>query len=360
MALVLALAAEEVGAGRATGGTLVAFFTLTGLLSPIFQRVADANRYLQEAEISVDRLAAFLELQPESPADETRPALRVRGGVVSVEGVSFSYADGTAALDNVSLQARRGELIALVGPNGAGKSTLLDLLLRFQQPTSGRITIDGQDIAEVSLTSLRSQIGLVSQDAPIFEATVRENVAYGVRGDVAEDRLERVARLTGVDRLVAELPEGWETKLGDRRRVLSRGERQRVAVARGLVSDPPIVVLDEATASLDAATEQALARVLRELARHKTVIVAAHRLPLVLAADRVYVLEDGRVVEEGTPASLAGWGGVYGRLFGASAATPGPTPRESDGRERPPGRDGGIGDDGSFSLAPCRPPHRGR
>jgi len=296
--LTLALAAEEVAAGRLSAGYLVTSYALIGLLAPIVQRITIFNRTLQEAQISVERLAQTLSEEPESPHEEKLPEVEVSEGLVSVEGVSFSYPDGTVALDEVSLTARRGEVVALVGPNGAGKSTLLELLPRFRQPSDGRIVIDGQDIADVSLESLRSKIGFVTQDTPLFDGTITENVTYGVRGDASEEQIQQAARLAGVDELVASLPEGWETKVSEGRRMLSRGQRQRVVLARALAADPPIIVLDEVGSTLDIETQRTLSERLRVLAQHKTVIVATHSMPAMLMADRVYKMEGGRIVEE--------------------------------------------------------------
>jgi len=296
--LTLGLAAEEVAAGRLSAGYLVTSYALIGLLAPVVQRITIFNRTLQEAQISVERLAQTLAEEPESPRDEELPEVDVREGLVSVEGVSFSYPDGTQALDEVSLTARRGELVALVGPNGAGKSTLLELLPRFRQPTNGRIMIDGQDIADVSLESLRSKIGFVTQDTPLFEGTIVQNVTYGVRGETSEEQIQQASRLAGVDELVASLPEGWETKVREGRRMLSRGQRQRVVLARALAADPSIILLDEVGSGLDIETQRTLTEQLRVLAQHKTVIVATHSMLAMLMADRVYRMDRGRVVEE--------------------------------------------------------------
>jgi ABC-type multidrug transport system fused ATPase/permease subunit len=295
--LTLGLAAEEVAAGRLTAGYLVTSYALIGLLAPVVQRITTFNRTLQEARISVERLAETLAEEPESPRDEELPEVEVSEGLVSVEGVSFSYPDGTQALDDVSLTVRRGELVALVGPNGAGKSTLLELFPRFRQPTNGRIVIDGQDIADVSLESLRSKIGFVTQDTPLFDGTIAENVTYGVRGEASEEQIQQASRLAGVDELVASLPDGWETKVREGRRMLSRGQRQRVVLARALATDPSIIVLDEVGSGLDIETQRTLSEQLRAMALHKTVIVTTHSMPAMLMADRVYRMEGGRIVE---------------------------------------------------------------
>jgi ATP-binding cassette subfamily B multidrug efflux pump len=303
-ALTLGLAAEEVAAGRLSAGYLVTSYALIGLLAPVVQRITIFNRTLQEAQISIERLAQTLAEDPESPQEEEFPEVDVSEGLVSVEGVSFSYPDGTLALDEVSLTAGRGELVALVGPNGAGKSTLLELLPRFRQPTNGRIMIDGQNIADVSLESLRSKIGFVTQDTPLFDGTIAENVTYGVRGNASEEQIQQAARLAGVDELVASLPDGWETKVREGRRMLSHGQRQRVVLARALAADPSIIVLDEVGSGLDIETQQTLSEELRVLAQHKTVIVATHSMPAMLMADRVYRIDRGRIVEEDHDAML--------------------------------------------------------
>ena len=295
--LTLGLAAEEVAAGRLTAGYLVTSYALIGLLAPVVQRITTFNRTLQEARISVERLAETLAEEPESPRDEELPEVEVSEGLVSVEGVSFSYPDGTQALDDVSLTVRRGELVALVGPNGAGKSTLLELLPRFRQPTNGRIVIDGQDIADVSLESLRSNIGFVTQETPLFDGTITENVTYGVRGEDSEEQIQQASRLAGVDELVGSLPDGWETKVREGRRMLSHGQRQRVVLARALATDPSIIVLDEVGSGLDIETQRTLSEQLRAMALHKTVIVTTHSMPAMLMADRVYRMEGGRIVE---------------------------------------------------------------
>jgi ABC-type multidrug transport system fused ATPase/permease subunit len=319
MTLVLALAADEVAASRLTIGTLVASVTLVGLLSRIFHRVANVNRYLQEASISVENLAELLDARPESKGTVSSSRLRARAGRVKLDNVSCGFGDGRPALEKVSLRARRGELVAIAGSTGAGRSTLLSLVPRFLRPTAGRVTIDGRDVSDVSPASLRAQVGLVPDDAPIFEATIAENVGYGVRGRGVdrEARIQCAARLAGVDRIVARLPSGWDTMLGGRGRELSRGERQRVALARALAADPPILLLDDVAAGLDAETEQELAALLRGLAREKTVIAATRSLPILSIADRIYVLENGRVVEKGTHTSLLRSGGRYQALIDA-------------------------------------------
>ena len=291
---VLIVAAGEADAGRLTAGTLVTYYALLGLLAPIFERVALANRSYQEGQISVERITQTLAAAPEVPAAGA-PRLEVRAGTLAVEAVSFGHGNEPPVLDGVSVEARRGEIVALVGPNGAGKTTLLELMQRFREPTAGRILVDGQDIAGVDPTSLRALIGFVPQRPPLFDGTAAENVTIGASGEVDAGALERAARLAGADEVVARLPRGWETKLAEGRRGLSDGERRRLALARALLADPPILLLDEPASALDAESAQSFAELLRRLAADKTVVVAGGRLPPGLVPDRTYHLERGRV-----------------------------------------------------------------
>lgn len=293
--LAMSLASVEVAAGRLSAGELVTFYTLIGLLAPVFQRVTITDRTLQQAEISVQRLAQVLSEEPED-SDGDLPELEVSDGVVCVEGVSFEYPDGTPALRDVSFEARRGELVAIAGPNGSGKSTLLDLLSLFRRPKEGRITIDGQDATGVSPASLRSQVGLATTSTPLFDGTLYENVAYGARGEDPEEQVRRAAEISGVDELVESLPDGWDTKLRAGKRDLSRGERLRVVLARTLAAEPPVILLDEVDSVLSP-------QALTELARDKTVIAVTGGA-LLGAADRVYSLE--RITMEGNSAATVG------------------------------------------------------
>jgi ABC-type multidrug transport system fused ATPase/permease subunit len=314
--LTLLVAAAETAAGRLTPGALVATYVLIGMLLPVFQRAADVNRQAQEARLSLDRLKETLAQKRETTPNDGQATLKISDGTITFEKVGFRYSKEERLVHNVSFSAQRGEIIAVVGPNGAGKSTLIDLLLRFKEATRGTISIDGQAITDVSLDSLRRQIGLVGPEAPLFEGTIAQALAYGVRTGIPEEQIQRAAQLTGIDKLIAELPDGWQTKIGNRGRTFSNGQRQLIALARAIAGDPPIVVLDEATNAVDTETEMQIAGQLRQIAANKTVIVVSHRQPLLAVADRIVVMNRGRVQESGTHAELIERDGLYARLFG--------------------------------------------
>jgi ATP-binding cassette subfamily B protein len=236
----------------------------------------------------------------------------VRGAVV-YEGVSFGYVEGRAALKDVSLAAAPGEMIALVGPTGSGKSTLVNLLPAFYEASAGRIMIDGQDVARVTLASLRPHISVVSQEAFLFNGTVRENIRYG-KLDATEEELLAAAQAANCHEFIVRLPDGYDSRVGERGVKLSVGEKQRVSIARALLKNAPILILDEATASVDTATERLIQEALERLMAHRTSFVIAHRLSTIRNADQILVLRHGEIVERGTHAELIGLNGLYARL----------------------------------------------
>jgi ATP-binding cassette subfamily B protein len=260
------------------------------------------------------RVQEVLDERPEvadAPSVAPLPPLRDE---LRFEGVTFSYPGQPPSLDGVDLSVRAGEAVAIVGPSGSGKSTLLGLLLRFYDPSAGRVLVDGRDLRDVSQASLRGQIGTVFQESFLFDTTIRENVRVG--NPAATDReVEAAAAAAEIDAFVRALPDGYETRVGERGGRLSGGQRQRVAIARALVRDPPLLVLDEATSALDPATEAALNETLRRIRAGRTVVSVTHRLASVAHMDRVVVMARGRVAEQGTHAELLARDGLYAGLW---------------------------------------------
>jgi subfamily B ATP-binding cassette protein MsbA len=240
-------------------------------------------------------------------------SLHIAGGQIRFDNVRFGYVPGTAAIDGVSLTIPAGHTVALVGPSGAGKSTMLNLIPRFFDIDSGSIAIDGQDVREVTIASLRSAIALVAQEVSLFDDTVRANIAYGRFGaSLAE--IEEAARAAAADAFIRELPQGYDTMVGEHGVRLSGGQRQRIAIARAMLKDAPILLLDEATSALDSEAERQVQRALNTLIRGRTTLVIAHRLSTVQGADLICVVDRGRIVETGGHSELLARGGLYARL----------------------------------------------
>jgi ATP-binding cassette subfamily B protein len=271
---------------------------------------------MQRAAGAMERLTELLAAQPaiSAPAQPLALPARVRGDI-AFEHVSFRYPSrpDTLALNDYTLSVRSGETVAVVGPSGAGKSTSFQLLLRFYDPQSGRITIDGNDIKRLRPEQLRLQIGFVPQDTVLFGASARENIGYG-RPGADDSEIKAAARAAAADQFLRQLPSGYDTFLGERGTRLSGGQRQRIAIARAILRDAPILLLDEATSSLDAESEQLVQAALAELMRGRTTLVIAHRLATVLKADRIVVLEAGQVVAVGNHAQLMRSSPLYARV----------------------------------------------
>jgi subfamily B ATP-binding cassette protein MsbA len=243
-------------------------------------------------------------------------AAELRHGI-EFQHVSFAYGDDEPVLRDVSFAARKGEVIALVGASGAGKSTLVDLIPRFYEPSGGAIRLDGIDTREISLASLRGLTGIVSQDTVLFNDTVRNNIAYGAADRFTDAQVEQAARAANAHAFIGELPQGYETVLGERGTRLSGGQRQRLAIARALLTDPPILILDEATSALDTESERLVQEAIDRLLAGRTVFVIAHRLSTVVHADQILVLDRGEIVERGTHSELLAQRGTYYRLHAA-------------------------------------------
>jgi subfamily B ATP-binding cassette protein MsbA len=300
------------GTGTLTAEVFIAFVTMAvRLVSPV-KALAQFPTKLQLSLAAAERFFEVLDTTAE-PAREAHPGtIPAPRESIRFENVDFEYEPGRPVLRGIDFEARAGEVVALVGPSGAGKSTMVDLLPRFIDPTGGRITIDGSDLREMPLGALRSLFGVVSQETVIFHDTVRANISYGE--DRAEEEVYEAIRAANAEDFIRELPDGLDTLLGDRGIRLSGGQRQRVGIARAILRDPPLLILDEATSSLDTESEQLIQAALERLLTGRTVFVIAHRLSTIRGADRILALEDGRLVESGTHGELYEAGGLYRRL----------------------------------------------
>jgi len=301
-------------AGETSPGTFVSFLGALLMSYQPLRSLANLNTVLQEGLAAAQRIFAHIDVEPEIGDRPDAVALPVEAGAIAFDDVRFTYANGKAALNGVSLEVPPGATVALVGRSGAGKSTAINLLPRFFDVDAGAITIDGVDLRRATLASLRGAIGLVSQESTLFNDTVRANIAYG-RIDADEREIERAARDAAAHDFIVELPRGYDTVVGERGVALSGGQRQRIAIARAMLKNAPILLLDEATSALDAESERQVQQALNNLMRGRTTLVVAHRLSSIQDADRIYVMEDGRIVETGRHGELLARGGVYAELY---------------------------------------------
>jgi ATP-binding cassette subfamily B protein len=313
---VLWFGSRDVLSGAMSPGTLGQFLLYSVFAAGALGALSEVWGELSQAAGAAERLTELLTERPAiTPPAIPKPLPATATGSVEFREVSFSYPVRTdrAAVHGLSFAVGPGETVAIVGPSGAGKSTVFSLILRFYDPDAGTILIDGVDVREADLDTVRNRIAIVPQDVTIFAATVRDNIGFGRPGASSAD-IEAAAQAALADEFIAKLANGYETQVGERGVTLSGGQRQRVAIARAILRDAPILLLDEATSALDAESETAVQTALEHLMRGRTTLVIAHRLATVLKADRILVIEDGRIVEEGTHRSLVGKGGTYARL----------------------------------------------
>ncbi|HXQ63724.1 MAG TPA: ABC transporter transmembrane domain-containing protein [Steroidobacteraceae bacterium] len=322
--VVLWLGAHEVLAGRMSGGQLGQFLLYAVYVGAAAAALSETWGEVQRGAGAMERLSELLAAQPAiaAPANPAHLPRRATGRI-RFEHVTFRYPSRpeVAALNDYSLEIAPGETVAFVGPSGAGKSTAFQLLLRFYDPQSGRITLDGVNLAELAPQELRAQIGLVPQDTVLFGASALENIGYG-RPGASDAEIVAAAKAAAADGFLRAMPEGYDTFLGERGLRLSGGQRQRLAIARAILKDPPVLLLDEATSALDAESERLVQQALERLTHGRTTIVIAHRLATVLRADRIVVMDHGRIVGIGTHAELAASNPLYGRLAALQFTTP--------------------------------------
>jgi subfamily B ATP-binding cassette protein HlyB/CyaB len=314
---ILYFGAALVMAEKLTIGELVAVNMLASQLSGPVLRLAQMYQDFQQVRVSVERVGDIMNTRPEPirpPGAAARPAIK---GDVVFEGVTFRYRiDGAPAVDGLGLSIPAGQILGVVGPSGSGKSTLTKLVQRLHTPEAGKVTIDGLDLAMIDPAWLRRQVGVVLQEAVLFNCSVRENIGFADPA-ISMDRIAEAARLAGAHEFIAELPAGYDTEVGERGASLSGGQRQRIAIARALVTNPRILIFDEATSALDLESEQAIHGNMRAICRGRTVIIVAHRLSAVRLAHRIVTVERGKITEDGIHADLVAAGGRYSRLWAA-------------------------------------------
>ena len=314
LAAVMVMCAYGIQQGTNTVGDFVMINAMMIQLYQPLNFMGMVYREIKQAVIDIETMFAILGREPEIEDKPDAKPLEVSDGMIRFENVAFAYEPARPILKGLSFEVPAGRTVAIVGPSGAGKSTISRLLFRFYDVTGGRISIDGQDIRDVTQKSLRAAIGMVPQDTVLFNDTIRYNIRYG-RWEATDAEVEEAARLAQIDRFIRMSPKGYETEVGERGLKLSGGEKQRVAIARTILKAPPILLLDEATSALDSHTEKEIQDALERVSRNRTTLVIAHRLSTIVGADEIIVLDQGVIAERGTHRELLAKGGLYASMW---------------------------------------------
>ncbi len=299
--------------GNLSVSDIVGFLLYLNLFYQPIGALARVIEDLQQAFAGAERVFEVLDTEPDITDRPGTVDIAQSKGDIVFDDVSFSYIDNVPVLQNISFRAAPGEMVALVGPTGVGKTTVISLIARFYDPVSGRITLDGRDLKDISLSSLRNQISIVLQDIFLFNGTVAENIAYGSKG-ATKEQIIQAAKTARAHEFIIEMPEGYDTVIGERGVKLSGGQKQRLSIARAVLRNTPILILDEATAAVDVETEAKIQQAIQELTENRTIIVVAHRLSTVKKANRILVIQDGKIIESGNHAELLEYNGVYRQL----------------------------------------------
>ena len=316
VAVIIFYGGSQVIDGAMTPGDLFSFITALLFAYQPMKRIANLNAVLQEGLAAAQRIFALMDASPEIADRPDAKQLVVTDGTVEFENVTFQYGDGRVGLSEVSMSLAAGRTVALVGPSGGGKTSLLNLIPRFYDVTEGRIFVDGMDVRDATLESLRGAIALVSQEAALFSGSVRDNIEYG-RAGASDDEIIACAKAAAAHDFVTAMPDGYDTLVGEGGALLSGGQRQRIAIARAMLKDAPILLLDEATSALDTESERQVQVALARLMKDRTTLVVAHRLSTVAGADIIHAMDQGRIAESGTHAELLVRGGLYESLYSA-------------------------------------------